>query len=187
MVEPVRIPLGPERPPRDWGEWTSQGGDAAPGARARRRGLPQGRRDYRRIRQALSSLRCDPWGDILALHQRLVADDAYRPDPPPVLTRQSAEVYNREMARLREAPRPFLTAALDREADVFADRVSAALDELVEPDPPTCPTCGHATGPGIGPCDGCTDWLGAQVERWRAEADPADRLWWRRILPGGKR
>jgi hypothetical protein len=44
----------------------------------------------------------DPWGDIMAVHRRLLADDTYRPDPPPVLTRASAEVYNREMARLRE-------------------------------------------------------------------------------------
>lgn len=62
------------------------------------------------------------------IEKRAVAPEA-AVEPPAMGERQFREAFA-EIAAERGNLRPFLTMALDSEADAFAERVSAALDEL---------------------------------------------------------
>ena len=126
----------------------------------------------------------DPMGDLAALYRRMAADTTYRPDPPPVLTRQSAEIYNREMARLREPSAPPVDAASEPgpgEPQVFM--LPPTLGVILE--------FGGGFYRYACPHSGCA-W--AMVARFRphlvdlVEAHDLEQhtrtSWWSRLLPG---
>lgn len=115
-------------------------------------------------RQGLTTYDID--GVTYDVDQPVTCAEAWSSNPSTSPIAGIAAIYHRYPSTyaMPPRPRPFLTAALDSEADAFAEHVTAALDAALEPDT-------YEPWPPNG-------WVYSDSSEW--PVDPRPTPWWRR-------